>query len=135
MRYRNWLKELQRLPAEKIMIRHNPPTDRYVYNAAVALPRILRDGEIIGWRKIPAIDGQKIELVIWAAPLNPGQCGFYVGCRLRYGEDGPALGASIFCFYDGSDKSPCHKTKHEAVQSMRSWACSQGVQYTEANHD
>lgn len=36
----------------------------------------------------------------------------------------PIRGAEvgIFCFYDGTGKFPCHKTKRKALQSMRKWS-------------
>ena len=125
---------MNNLAPEKVIIRHHPPTDRYVFNAAAALPSVLLDGEVLGWRAMNASMGTIVEIVIWTPPLNPGQCGHYVCCRLHY-DDGSAIGgATVFCFYDGSGRFPCYRTKREAAQAMRSWARNNGAKYLEASN-
>ena len=131
---RDWLADLGSLGSERVFIRHNPLTDRYIYNAAAALARVMVEGDLIGWREVPGPYHQSVEAVVWTESLNHGQCGLYTGYRIHYEDDLRPLSASIFCFYDGTGKSPCLKTKREALRHMRKWAITHGVEYMELNY-
>ena len=131
MRPRDWLKDIRNLSPEQIIVRHLPPTDRYMFSAAAALQRVLTSGEVLGWRELSGEPKKCIEVVVWTSSLNRGECGLYVCCRLHYGDKQSATSATIFCFYDGTEKSPCFKGKSEAIQAMKKWALTHKTRYTE----
>lgn len=94
----------------------------------------MSDGEVLGWRAVESSDHPIVEVIFWVAPFSLGQCGLYVGCRIHYEDDFRTRSASIFCFYDGTSKSPCFKTRREATKRLKQWAQQHGVQYKEPEH-
>ncbi len=131
MRTRDWLEDLRGLSTEKVIVRHHPSTDRYLFSAAAGLPRVLSEGEAIGWRELNGESKECVELVIWTPPLNRGDCGLYVCGRLYFDAKSSPISATIFCFYDGTEKSPCYKTKDEAIHAMKRWALKHKSHYKE----
>lgn len=108
---RDWMGELRALPLRQIRIEHNPPSERYGRAFDKRL-HILQSGHHIGTRSDMA-DGNPVEIAVWASPQSGKGCGFYACFRVWCLNDAIQL-ALLFCFYDGTEKSPCFKTFHSA---------------------
>ena len=57
--------------------------------------------------------GDNVEIAIWAPPDGGRGPGFY-GCFRLFVDDGVTTGATLFCFYDGTESSPGFSSASEA---------------------
>ena len=105
--------DLRNLPAEAISVRHEPMTERY-FRAIDKRKMIARFGISLGARETGS--GSSWEIAIWLQhPTGGRRCGFYANFRVFYSSKGDAVSATLFCFYDGTDKSPCFRTHASAL--------------------
>ena len=114
--------ELQALGPEQIFVQHFPMTPRYG-RAAQKLRYILRASSVLGQRAVadPGIDA--VEVAVWAPPPYGRGHGYYV-CFRVFMEDGQPSAAVLFCFYDGTGKSPGFRS----MSSAMAYAVAQGFQ-------
>ena len=103
---------LQALPPEAVDVVHEPMTERY-FRASDKRKLIIKTGIFLGTRRAEAINAQ--ELAMWMPnPSGGRRCGYYANFRLFYSAEGEPLSATLYCFYDGTHKSPCLRTQGSA---------------------
>ena len=114
--HRDWLSEIRALPKSRVFVQHNPPTPRYG-RAASKLGYLLRSAVVLGVRREGAAD-ERVEISVWA-PNAEGRGTGYYGCfRLYFERDAVSL-ALLFCFYDGTEKSPGFRSVGAAREYSR----------------
>jgi len=105
--------DLRSLPPERVDVRHEPMTDRY-FRAIDKRKMILRLGTFLGIRETRS--GRSWEISMWLQhPTGRTRCGYYAVFRIFYSATNKPVSATMFCFYDGTDKSPCLKTPASAL--------------------
>lgn len=77
-----------------------------------------------------AADGDDLEIAVWAPSDHSRGAGYY-GCFRLFVEDGVATGATLFCFYDGTESSP----GIASIQEARAYARSNGFMKENKNED
>jgi hypothetical protein len=110
MERRDWLQEVRALPARAVYVRHEPATPRYG-RAQAKLRWLLRESTVIGRRD--ADYPGAVEIAAWARSPSGG-FGYYSCFRLFLGEDREVVAAVLFCFYDGTEKSPGFRSARSA---------------------
>ena len=96
-----------RLPRRLFFVLHEPETERYA-RAREYLKFLKESGKLLGQR-IPADEIDGLEVALWAPPPDGRGPGFYFCVRLYFDEGKVSL-ARLFCFYDGSERSPGFRT-------------------------
>ena len=105
--------DLRSLLPERVDVRHEPMTDRY-FRAIDKRKMILRFGTCLGVRETGSRRSR--EIAMWLQhPTGRKRCGYYATFRIFYTTRGTPVSATLFCFYDGTDKSPCLKTHASAL--------------------
>ncbi len=113
---RDWLDEVRRLPADRIFVLHNPPTPRYG-RAQAKLGYLLKGSTYLGLR--PHESGvDRVEVALWA-PNPEGRGHGYYACLRLFMERGVVSAAMLFCFYDGTEKSPGMRSLMSALEFAR----------------
>ncbi len=105
-REEDWLARLQELPADQVFVQHEPPTARYG-RAQAKLAYLIREAHYLGCRATDRADAT--EIAIWARPSAGRGYGYYACFRFFVRGEEPMV-AVLFCFYDGTDRSPGFKT-------------------------
>lgn len=123
MSRRDWLQDVRALPTRAVFVKHEPPTPRYGRAQAKVL-YLLRESEVVGCRE--ADYPGAVEIAAWA-PSPSGGVGYYTCFRLFLGSDQEVEAAVLFCFYDGTEKSPGFKS----AQSAREFAFTHGFEVIE----
>ena len=112
--------DLRKLPPETVDVWHKPMTERY-FRAVIKRKMIIKDGIFLGTRQPEAKKAK--EIAIWLQnPSGRKRCGYYTNFRFFYSTKGEPLSAVLFCFYDGTDKSPCFRT----LGSAKAFAKNEG---------
>ena len=110
----NWLGVLKELPLDLVSVAHQPMTPRY----SRALDKriyLLREGVLLGERS--ASFKQAVEIALFAEnPNGNKKPGYYACVRIFLDEKRTVLSAVIFCFYDGTEKSPGFKNVDAALK-------------------
>lgn len=110
----NWLAALNELPLDLVSVAHQPMTPRY----SRALDKriyLIREGVLLGERS--ASYNNAVEIALFAEnPNGSKKPGFYACIRLFLDEKKTVLSAVIFCFYDGTEKSPGYKCVDSALK-------------------
>jgi hypothetical protein len=110
----NWLDALQKLPLDLVSVAHQPMTPRYS-RAIDKRIYLLREGVLLGERS--ASYKQAVEVALFAEnPNGNKKPGYYAGVRIFLDEKKTVLSAVIFCFYDGTEKSPGFKNVDAAFK-------------------
>lgn len=110
------------LAEDQRAVLHHPETPRYG-RARAQLPYLLRASTALGVRSGEAGSAVSVELAAWVPhPAGRGH-GFYSCFRLVL-EDHVVVYAILFCFYDGTERSPGFRTPEAA----RAFPRSQGFQ-------
>jgi hypothetical protein len=114
-----FMENLRSLDPEKVAIRHHPLTKRYTSDLRSSLPLIIKIGRVLGWRTIDPIAPflASYELVLFTEPYEGKSCGSYVGARFHY-SNLTLENVTVFCFYNGKDKSPCFVSESDALSWM-----------------
>ena len=110
----DWLGALRELPLDLVSVAHQPMTPRYsrALNKRIYL---LREGIQLGERS--ADYKQAIEIALFEENPNGNKnSGFYACVRIFLDEKRSVLSAVIFCFYDGTEKSPGFKSVEAALK-------------------
>lgn len=113
---------LRALPPAKRIVVHRPETPRYA-RARAQLRYLVVRALALGVRPGEEGTARAVELACWAPPPSGRGAGFY-GCFRLLREDGDAVLAALFCFYDGMDRSPGFRTESAA----RAFAHTHGFQ-------
>lgn len=116
-RDRDWLSEIRALPKSRVFVEHNPPTPRYG-RASAKLAYLLRHANLLGWRQVSDSD-ERVEIGVWAQNAEGRGPGYYACFRLYLDGDVVSL-ALLFCFYDGTEKSPGFRSLEAATEYSRS---------------
>ena len=109
----NWLDELKKLPEEYISVQHNPMTARYS-RAINKLWLILGRGQVVGKTNLDEKRSTK-EIAVWCESPEGKRCGYYGCFRIFCNKQGVPLTATMYCFYDGTEQSPCLKSRENAT--------------------
>ncbi len=108
----SWLEALRALPPTHVYVQHEPPTPRYG-RAQAKLRHIVRASHFLGWRPGRGSGEGAVDIALWCPPPHGRGYGYYTCFRLlRSGDD--VLAAILFCFYDGTAKSPGFKSRSAA---------------------
>ena len=110
MERRDWLHDVRALPARSVFVRHEPPTPRYG-RAQAKLRYLLRESVVIGRRD--ADYPGAVEIAAWARPPSGG-FDYYSCFRLFLGDEREIMMTVLFCFYDGTEKSPGFRSARSA---------------------
>lgn len=113
---RDWLAEVQRLTKERIFVQHNPPTPRYG-RALAKLAYLIKESAYLGVRPYETAIG-RVEIALWA-PNPEGRGSGYYSCFRLFLEREVVTAALLFCFYDGTEKSPAFRTLTAAAEYAR----------------
>ena len=109
-----------------LVVEHVPKSKRY-NRAESLLDYIARHSAVLGTRKTDERGRENaVEVALWSKNPRGQGCGLYVVIRFFYEKKAsphPYWGA-LFCFYDGSDSSPCLRSP----ESARAYAASQGYE-------
>jgi len=119
--------QVRGLPARRIFVEHEPDTPRY-QRARDCLDVILSQGLPLGVRRIADEPDAPQELALWVPPLSGRGSGAYV-CLRVYSHEAEVTVAVLFCFYDGTEKSPVFRSYDAAV------AYARDREFKEVNHD
>lgn len=117
-RTRDWLAEVRKLPKAMVFVQHNPATPRYG-RALAKLGYVLRESIGLGVRRSEGTTGS-VEIASWSP--NPDGLGYgYYSCFRLYldGAQDQVVSAVLFCFYDGTEKSPGFRTLSSAQEYCR----------------
>lgn len=101
---RDYFSDLRSLPATRVGVRHDPMTQRYQY-AAEKLERIVGDSVYVGFNLVSLPHVIEIALFL-ENRRSTKKPGWYTCFRLFYAADEQILSATLFGFYDGTEKSP-----------------------------
>ena len=101
---RDYLSDLRSLPLRQVAVRHEPMTKRYQY-AAEKMERILDNSAYVGMHAVSLPHVIEVALFL-ENERNTKKPGWYSCFRLFYSTDERILSATLFCFYDGTEKSP-----------------------------
>lgn len=113
----DWLEWLRGLGGDQLFVAHEPLTPRYE-RAGLRLPYLLRTATLLGER-----DGEtdgSIEIATWSPPPTGRGPGLYACFRIFRRQSLCVL----FCFYDGTEKSPAIKS----ISGARAYARSHHFQ-------
>ena len=116
------LASLRSLPAASRIVSHRPETPRYA-RARVQLAYVVSRSVALGVRAGEAGLPVAVEIALWVSPPSGRGYGFYSCFRLLR-DAGVVTAAVLFCFYDGTERSPGFRTETAA----QSFARSQGFQ-------
>lgn len=112
-----WLELLRQLPPDRRAVVHKPPTERYGI-AYQKLHYVVRNALFLGTQPDAERPGSFL-LAVWASPSDGRGFGYYCCFRL-YFEEGDITFAAMYCFYDGTRKSPGFKTFDAALSYAQS---------------
>ncbi|MCB9780528.1 MAG: hypothetical protein H6742_18320 [Alphaproteobacteria bacterium] len=115
----SWLQRLRDVPLDFRVVQHDPMTRRYD-RANQKLDYLVREGRFLGIRASERTGAVAIELAVWTRSAAGKGCGYYACFRLFLDDHGTANYAVLFCFYDGTDGSPCLKGFESALTFARS---------------
>lgn len=121
----SWIAKLRALGPERIYVQHSPMTPRYG-RAAQKLRYVLRASSVLGQRALVGPDTDAIEIATWAPPQHGRGHGYYACFRI-FRHEGEPSAAVLFCFYDGTDKSPGFKS----INAATVYAVAQGFDQTD----
>ena len=107
----SWWEAVKGLPETHRFVAHEPETPRYA-RARQKLRYLIRNGAYLGSSDASEDEG-RIEIAVWAPPTQGRGPGYYACFRL-FIDAGVALGAVLFCFYDGTESSPSLSTLQDA---------------------
>ena len=126
-----FMANLRSLDPEKIAIRHNPLTKRYTSTLRASFPLIIQNGKVLGWRNINTIApfSASHEVIIFAEPYEGKACGSYIGARFHY-SNLTLENVTVFCFYNGNEKSPCFVNESDALSWMNNMEEKHNFRYT-----
>jgi len=110
----DWLGSLRKLPLDLVSVAHQPITPRY----SRALDKriyLLREGVLLGERSTGY--KQAVEVAIFAEnPNGNKKPGYYACLRIFLDEKKAVSSAVVFCFYDGTERSPGFKSVDSALK-------------------
>lgn len=112
-----WLDEVRKLPRERVFVQHNPPTPRYG-RAQAKLGYLLEASTLVGVRPHETLP-HCFEVAAWAPRPEGRGHGYYTCFRLFLERDNVTL-ALLFCFYDGTERSPGLRSLDAARELARS---------------
>lgn len=107
---------MRRLSSDRVFVQHNPPTPRYG-RAQAKLSWILKTSTSLGLRPHESA-ADRVELSLWA-PNPEGRGHGYYACFRLFFESEVVTAAMLFCFYDGTEKSPGFRTLISALEFAR----------------
>jgi len=118
-----WLSELQGLPEDRVFVQHEPPTPRYG-RAQAKLCYVVRKSYCLGSRESPEHGEGAMDIALWCPPPQGRGYGYYTCFRIFQSED-EVVAAVLFCFYDGTEKSPGFKSRSaaQAFAESRGFRC------------
>lgn len=108
----DWLGSLRAMPLDLVGVSHEPMTFRYSRAFDKRL-YLLREGILLGVRS--ASYKQSLEIALFAEhPNGNSKHGYYACFRIFLSDENSVLSAVLFCFYDGTEKSPGFKKRDAA---------------------
>ncbi len=116
----NWKQILQQLTPDACFVEHHPLTPRYE-RAANKIEYLLENALVLGVREADSKQAGCREIAIWAPEPTRRRDGYYA-CFRVFLDDGAPSFAVLYCFYDGTDRSPGLRSAETAT----AYALSQG---------
>lgn len=117
----DWLEELCNVPRGRVFVQHEPETPRYG-RARAKLRYILGHGTVLGARR--HTESAAVEVAVWAPPSTGLGHGYYACFRLVRAPASEVY-ALLFCFYDGTERSPGFRSAAAALTFARSQGFSE----------
>ena len=111
----NWLEQIRNLLPHQLAVEHQPETPRYS-RARSKLRHIVNRGKYLGKREEKE---RTLEIAVWTPPEHGRGTGYYC-CFRVYFKDDELLYAVLFCFYDGTEKSPGFRSFESALAFAKS---------------
>jgi hypothetical protein len=108
----DWLARLRNLGPDQVFVQHRPPTPRYG-RAQAKLSYLLREAILLGVKHERGTRS-RVEIAIWTRPPTGRGFGYYACFRLFF-EGTELIAALLFCFYDGTERSPGFKSVDAAI--------------------
>ena len=108
----DWLEELRRLAPDQRAVWHQPETPRYA-KARQKLAYLIRAAQLLGCQPDPERSESTL-VAVWAPPERGSGTGYY-GCFRVFTEEKRPVFAVLYCFYDGTERSPGFKSLGAAV--------------------
>lgn len=122
---RDWMADLRALPGDRIDVCHEPMTERY-FRAISKRMVLARWGVFLGVR--PTTAASVWEIAVWLEnQTSPRKAGAYACFRVFYSEEMRPLSAILFCFYDGTEKSPAFRSEEAARIYAREGEFAHGI--------
>ncbi len=119
---RDWMKDLRCIPRDRIIVTHNPPSERYE-RAGRQKDGIIQHGRALGFAQVTK-EPLAFEVILWTDSIRPGDYGLYTGFKIFYDRKMVPYFARLFCFYDGRDRRSAEikfKSEASAREYMRSF--------------
>lgn len=116
----DWILALRAVPPEWCIVSHQPETPRYA-RARQKLRHLVHGSELVGHQ----VDLERVrthQIAVWAAPHSRRDPGYHDCFRITLDQHGAPDRAVLFCFYDGSDRSPSFRS----AEAARAFALNQG---------
>jgi hypothetical protein len=118
----NWLTVLQSLNrAGCLVVKHEPDDTARYERARTQLPFVLKRSHILGTRFSVGHEDYAIDVACWCQSPAGRACGFFTVFRVIADANAPSW-ATMFCFWDGTDSSPCFR----GTDSAKAYALQQG---------
>ena len=119
------LAEIERLYLDdKFVVEHVPNSKRY-NRAESLLSYIVKHSTVLATKKSDERNRENaVEVALWSRNPRGQGCGLYVVVRLFFEKETSSrpYWGELFCFYDGSDKSPCLRS----CENARAYARNNG---------
>lgn len=115
----HWLEKIEKLSLRQRAVQHEPETPRYS-RARSKLRYVVDHGQYLGERRAEG-RRREIEIAVWTPPERGREPGYY-GCFRIYFKGEEVIFAVLFCFYDGTERSPGFRS----IESARAYARSEG---------
>ncbi len=127
-----WFQVLIALRDDQRAVLHQPETARYS-RARTKLGYLLVNASPLGIRAGEGGRDSAIELACWARPSTGRGHGYLAIFRLLL-EEGQAVFAILFCFYDGTEGSPGFRSLSAAATHARSTGFSEVLDEDNPRH-
>ena len=124
----DWLSSIQALPPNRLGVQHKPETDRYA-RARAKLRYVVRESTVLGTQD----EDVAVVVAMWCPSGHGRGPGFYTCFRVYVDQQGEAVYASMFCFYDGTDSSHGFRSLEAALEYARSQGFTQGDEDENSN--
>lgn len=109
-----------------LIIAHEPEDTRRYQRARTQIRYVIRVSIPVGVRPAVGHEEYAFEVMMWCPAPDGRRCGIYTVFRVVIFE-GEAVFATLFCFWDGTDRSACFKDMQSAKAHALAQGCSEVI--------